>query len=184
MGIDCTLQTDLREDTKHLSRAQMIRIPSSSQNERIGEIALHLEQKESSYCGQKSNSILPIRLDPNSSFCPLRPPGPIVSISALATIFGTFPQIRRTPGIAYIDRSYTIPRALLLGLHSPTLHWSQVAPRALAYRIVDIGSLLCQRVEIRPSRPFSSHFDGGMRVEILSILQHNKVVAEEMKLRT
>jgi hypothetical protein len=53
MGIDCTLQTDLREDTKHLSRAQMIRIPSSSQNERIGEIALHLEQKESSLLSTK-----------------------------------------------------------------------------------------------------------------------------------
>jgi len=48
MGIDCTLQTDLREDMKHINRAQMSRLSSSSQNERIREIALHLRQKDSS----------------------------------------------------------------------------------------------------------------------------------------
>jgi hypothetical protein len=48
MGIDCTLQTDLREDMKHINRAHMSRLSSSSQNERIGEIALHLGQKDSS----------------------------------------------------------------------------------------------------------------------------------------
>ena len=108
------------------------------------------------------------------------PPSPIVSISTLTTIFWS-PCKRRVSSItAGLDRSNIVPMTLLLGLCSPALNWSKVVVQVLVGTRIHISNLLRQRLEIRPSRPFSSHVEVGLRIRDLGVLGGETTLAGQL----